>query len=732
MVLPYFNAPEPLRGEEFSGLIAHHTMAANGYLRPPPPPPAPPAPVNMPQQQGYLNQRYPQQFGPNFDGLRRDPPTHQFRTMHDGGPHSPNLFNAPSSKQSPKPSEGVPTSYEGFRLLKDLEPPKGEPSWSCVFHTPMEFEEKELLHMIKEQDSKGTVSKHYDGLRSPNQRLQIDRLIEGKRNAEKNPDAQWVLCSVRDVRGPSDKKRKVIETKEIQVILKRQRKKPPQVQFKEISQEQGKEKEQTKQPEKDKEKSKEKPRTKPIPAGNRVDLSERPKPAKEPNDGFKGGKTTKESAPPLQGLGRGYFPEHVNFQGPIREQSRPQFQQPLPQARPIVLSDQGQQMPPPPPPAPLQPTQSNSHQRPGMPIDPYDGIRVMGDSPPLQNFRQQRQPNAPFGMPQEPHDGIRVVGGSPPLQNFPQQRQPNRHFGLPHESQDGIRVVGGSPPLQKFPQQRPTQQSRPASTEHFPPWRAHEHQPQPQPHKHFPGKPPTGFQPPRTQNFPTQFAKFPVPDHYQTLSTSDEEEEEEDSIETASYSHASEHYSSPMTSPTDSSPPPRGRQHPAFDYAATKPPKNPHEDHSARRRSHPRRPSKPHPDDEIVEVIPNRRKERKEERPRLHRDRSSRGPELVPRSPTPRRAAHSPQQSAGEIEKLSLARVRLESQKADEEHKLARLKREAQEYQLGRVYAEEREREEREREKEKRRRRESRRSSLHVRPARRERYYDDYDEYSDD
>lgn len=148
----------------------------------------------------------------------------------------------------------------------------------------MAVDASELQQLVKERQSQTSVSKQYDALLSNNQRLQIDRLVESKRKSEKNPNAEWIIASIKDLRSSSGKRPSSTESKELQVILKRQSK----IQTAPKSDQKGKESdrptEKPKQKDAPKEVKRKEEMASPVPAGERIDLNEKPRVKKAPDD----------------------------------------------------------------------------------------------------------------------------------------------------------------------------------------------------------------------------------------------------------------------------------------------------------------------------------------------------------------------------------------------------------------------------------------------------------------
>ena len=152
----------------------------------------------------------------------------------------------------------------------------------------MAVDASELQQLIKERQSQTSVSKQYDALFSNNQRLQIDRLIEGKRKSEKNPNAEWIIASIKDLRSSSSKRPSSTESKELQVILKRQSKVQSAPKSVKKEKEQDKPAEKPKQKEIPKEVKTKEETASPVPAGERIDLNDKPKVKKASNGDTRG------------------------------------------------------------------------------------------------------------------------------------------------------------------------------------------------------------------------------------------------------------------------------------------------------------------------------------------------------------------------------------------------------------------------------------------------------------
>lgn len=177
----------------------------------------PPAAAQMPQarQSDWRNQPqvpFPHAIDEQMRSLHISPPGN-----NDGHERARNW----SARM--RPAVDIPTTYEGYVLRKDDNPPFGDPSWACVMKTPLILSQKSLLAVVKSLQDESKVLKQLDNLKSTKQRMQVERLIEEKRNSEKQVSAQWVLAAVEDIRGRGDKPGHE-ETKELRVVLRRQRK----------------------------------------------------------------------------------------------------------------------------------------------------------------------------------------------------------------------------------------------------------------------------------------------------------------------------------------------------------------------------------------------------------------------------------------------------------------------------------------------------------------------------
>ena len=399
-------------------------MAAHGM--PPPPPPAPMAPPfgnrpNPPQQQ------FQRPVSPGFF----DTPAAQFQAMNLGGP-GPGPNRGPAQK---KPEPILP-SYQGFILRKDPDPPNGgEPRWSCVYKNPIDVDSEELAQMVKKRQAKAKVLKQYDDLRSSNQRFQIDRLVKELKDAEQHPDAKWTLASIKDVRGRPENRRGDSETKELQVILKRQSK----------SQSDAKEKLDKKGNGKGKA---EKHTDEVVHTGERVDLSEKPKTGKpgkgafpkgpQPDHGNQGNSGQQfDRAPEGAGpMGRGPVGGMQFPQRPAMG-SQPSFHQPnVPRGPLPPHSAPPQQRPsfqPRPAPPPVQVVQDPFD-------DDFDG--------PIQIVRGSSPSPGPHSM------------GGPPLQNrMPPVNQQQQDPQARHHMQPPV-------PPRPEPQQQPFQAPLPQNPQH--------------------------------------------------------------------------------------------------------------------------------------------------------------------------------------------------------------------------------------------------------------------------
>ncbi|KAI9671302.1 MAG: hypothetical protein M1831_004211 [Alyxoria varia] len=390
-------------------------MAGHGVPPPPPAAPMPPAFNNRPNPQH-------QQFLGNM-GQDLEPPVGQFQGMALDGPGA-----LPNRGPAQKKPETVSPSYQGFILRKDPHPPNGkEPHWSCIYKNPMDVDSDELATLVKQTQAKTTVTEQYNGLLSDNQRLQIDRLVREQKDADKHPDAMWTKASIQDVRSSNKKGRGSTETKQLEVILKRQSKCLQDVEG--VSKKGGIGKGKV-----------EKEALEPVHTGVRVDLNEKPKTDKAGKGAFaKGpqlghgnhGNFGQQFDRPPEGTG------HMGW-GPVggnQSQQRPPMG-----PQPSFHQPNFPQGPPPPHNAAPPQQRPNVQPRPPPPVqvvpDPFDD----GFDEPIQVVRGS-----------SPSPGPQLMGGRPPQNNRTQpvhqhpQGEAQRHDMHP------------SAPQRPQPQQHPFQ-----------------------------------------------------------------------------------------------------------------------------------------------------------------------------------------------------------------------------------------------------------------------------------
>ena len=116
------------------------------------------------------------------------------------------------------------TTYCGY-IFQKAEPEYGQPkkTWARVMKNEIPISGDDLLARVRKHQRKGvSVLKQYESL-TPLKRTQVDRVLEEKRRADKDPRYEWNIASLsteeRNI-GRSGK-----ETVSMQVILRRQQKK---------------------------------------------------------------------------------------------------------------------------------------------------------------------------------------------------------------------------------------------------------------------------------------------------------------------------------------------------------------------------------------------------------------------------------------------------------------------------------------------------------------------------
>lgn len=301
-----------------------------------------------------------------FNDGHFEPPVHQFANM--------NLNGGQQQKFKPGPGQQleIAARYEGWSFTKAPAAVGEASTWSEAFKNPLAYEQEDLAKMVKKLKGKTSVDKQRSGLKSKNQRFQIDRLLEEKRKQERHPEAEWILAGVKDVKNKTNSW-KPDETVELQVILKRKQRSVD-----------GKVKKKTKNG-----------TTVSQPPGQLVDLKDASKKMKG-NAADKGGKSG--PAFPQQQLDFGN-----QHQGQFNQAPRP-----LPQGAGgfHVGPPNGFQQGPPPlqhPPPPMQ-------------------QRMQQELPPLVFPNEARQMNRGNAAPIDdfdPHAPIQIVGDPPPFKEPP-------------------------------------------------------------------------------------------------------------------------------------------------------------------------------------------------------------------------------------------------------------------------------------------------------------------------
>ena len=595
------------------------------------PPPPPLSPVNMnqqyrpaPQPQRSLQdlypvhnqQNYPQNYNTrlftpnnninNHNHANNQPqqqPFNPWRTQtqnnHHFNPHNslafnlqPGLDKKQKEKDKPKPPDPVQTTLEGYRFRKDPQPPKGgSTTWSVIIRTELDVEQDELKRTVKQQGAKAAISDQYDNLKSRNQRVQIDKLLDEKKKTEKHPDAKWSLVAIKDKRAWVDgakSRRREVESKELEVVLKRYSKVPlPPVQ--EESKDKKKEDDKAKDKKKDeaKEKEKEKPPPKLAYPGVRVDLNEEPKPEKPEKRKGEGkgekekdkkGKDDGKRGPQIRGGGNST--SWANLSNGLFNQRQ------IPEAKPIIMNDswpkQNQPTQQHPQPLHQQPHAQQPAQQPRWPPQPHvltedeeeeeddiddlfdddeNIVQVVtgSDSPAAKTpgpFHQQPKPQMQqFSPQQQLHHQQPQQQAEPQRPNFAGWHVPD----APHTVFNSSGAQAQHPQPQQ--QQQQQQQQRPLGGASFTvPINGQNHQfqtPQLNQTNQLNPRPAPNFTnafipPPKPQQGPLFNKAQQHQRHDSKLFMSDADDDEDDSIEAGSshFSRNSAGYETPITSPS--------------------------------------------------------------------------------------------------------------------------------------------------------------------------------------
>ena len=143
--------------------------------------------------------------------------------FHQGEPMGGLRPNGHNQKAFPNFDTNIPVNtkptYEGFTFSKQDAGDGERQTWARAHKTSMPVTNAVLLTQVRKQQQKGvSVLKQYSGLEGL-KRAQIDRLIEDKNKADRDPRFEWKLASVTTEERNIGRLSK--ETTSMQVILKR-------------------------------------------------------------------------------------------------------------------------------------------------------------------------------------------------------------------------------------------------------------------------------------------------------------------------------------------------------------------------------------------------------------------------------------------------------------------------------------------------------------------------------
>ncbi|KAI9840759.1 MAG: hypothetical protein M1837_001333 [Sclerophora amabilis] len=160
--------------------------------------------------------------GPQVHGIQQ-----QMNAMNLGGAKPAHKAQevidlTPKPKQKSTSPDARQMQLEGWTFRRE-EPAKGERrTWLKVRRAEMALPFDELHKQVKQQERGGASLYHKYRKLAPNQLAQVDRLIDDKKKAERDPNVEWKLACLNAEKKKGPRWGDPVETSVIIVILKRE------------------------------------------------------------------------------------------------------------------------------------------------------------------------------------------------------------------------------------------------------------------------------------------------------------------------------------------------------------------------------------------------------------------------------------------------------------------------------------------------------------------------------